>query len=43
MAKYIETVLQNLKEIEDAQINHLINGEISVDDYCKWLVGIRIE
>lgn len=39
----IETILQNLKEIEDAPINQLINGEISIDTYCNWLVGSRTE
>lgn len=35
----IETVLENLKKSEAEAINQLINGEISVDTYCNWLVG----
>lgn len=35
----IETLLQKLKKSEDEAINHLINGEISVDTYCRLLVG----
>jgi hypothetical protein len=35
----IETTLENLKESEDEYINQLINGQISVDTYCDWLVG----
>lgn len=39
----IETVLENLRKSEDKAINQLMNGEISVDTYCGWLVGCRIE
>lgn len=35
----IETTLEKLRKSEDEPINQLINGVISVDAYCHWLVG----
>ena len=34
-----EDMIRCLRESEDQAINQFINGKISLDSYCKWLVG----